>query len=258
MTRSALDRGARLRRGRGPAVLLLLGGLLAGCGGDGDGTGSDGGATATTAPSPTSSSPSPDGDGGGQDGGGQDDGGQDDGGQDDGGQDDGGQDDGGQDDGGQDDGGGAPQPPFPADTAPDTQQASADAFGNVTAIRIGRHDGFDRVVFEFHGTGTPGWDVRYTDEPARQGSGEAVDLEGDATLQVTVTGVGYPPDTGVDEYAGAQRLSARDTEQVTEVFFDGTFEGVTAALVGTASETPFRVYLLEDPARVVLEVADAS
>ncbi|WP_456935397.1 AMIN-like domain-containing (lipo)protein [Geodermatophilus sp. SYSU D00684] len=230
MHRTGPERTASARGPRTLAAVLLLGGLLAGCGGgDGDG---DGGATATASPSPTSPSPSPSPDGA-----------------------DGEQDDGGQDDGGQDDG--APQPPFPADTAPDTEEASADASGNVTAIRIGRHDGFDRVVFEFGGTGTPGWDVRYTDDPSRQGSGEPVELAGDATLQVTVTGVGYPPDTGVDEYAGPRRLAARDTEVVTEVYFDGTFEGVTAALVGTESEAPFRVHLLEDPARIVLEVADA-
>jgi hypothetical protein len=43
---------------------------------------------------------------------------------------------------------------------------------------------------------------------------------------------------------------------VTEVAFDATFEGSTVAFVGTSAKTPFRVYLLESPARVVVEVAD--
>ncbi|SEO84370.1 AMIN-like domain-containing (lipo)protein [Trujillonella endophytica] len=227
----ALPDGRTRNRARGVlVVVLLLGGLVA-CGGDDDGDGDDSGADAT--PSSSAAAPSPtDADG-----------------------DDGTGDDGGSDGG---DGTGSPQPPFPADTRPDTQDASGDALGNVTDIRIGRHEGYDRVVLEFEGTGTPGWDVRYTDQPARQGSGEPVDLAGEAALQVTVTGVGYPPDTGIVEYSGPPRLSAADTEVVTEVFFDGTFEGVTAVLAGTRAEVPFRVYLLEAPARIVIEVADPA
>ena len=53
-------------------------------------------------------------------------------------------------------------------------------------------------------------------------------------------------------------MSGAGTEVVVEVFFDGTFEGVTAVLFGTEAETPFRVYLLERPTRVDLGVADGS
>jgi hypothetical protein len=147
-------------------------------------------------------------------------------------------------------------PPFPADTSADTAESSSDARVTVRDIRIGRHDGFDRVVFEVGGTGTPGWDVRYVDEASSQGSGEPVDVAGEAVLQVTVTGAGYPDDTGVTEYPGPDPLSVADTEVVTEVAFDATFEGTTVAFIGTSATTPFRVYLLENPARVVVEVAD--
>lgn len=231
MTRSMLD-PVTVRGGARPALaaLLLLGGLLAGCGG---GSGDEAGGSATSSPAstspssagPSASSSSHDGDGNGHDGDGHD--------------------------------GGTAQPPFPANTQPDTQQASADAFGNITAIRIGHHDGYDSVVLEFGGRGTPGWDVRYVDHPTTQGSGAAVDLAGSATLQMAISGVGNPPDTGVQEYSGPRRFSAHDTDIVTEVYFDGTFEGTTVVFVGTGSATPFRVYLLSDPVRIVLEVADA-
>jgi ABC-type phosphate transport system substrate-binding protein len=147
-------------------------------------------------------------------------------------------------------------PPFPADTSADSSEQSADARVTVRDIRIGRHDGFDRVVFEVGGTGTPGWDVRYVDEASSQGSGEPIDVAGEAVLQVTVTGAGYPDDTGVTEYSEPDPLSVADTEVVTEVAFDATFEGTTVAFVGTSATTPFRVYLLEDPVRIVVEVAD--
>jgi hypothetical protein len=126
----------------------------------------------------------------------------------------------------------------------------------VTDLRIGRHDGFDRVVFETGGTGTPGWDVRYVDQATSQGSGDPVDVAGDAVLQVSITGAGYPFETGAEEYSGPSPLAVAGTEVVREVVFDATYEGTTVAFVGTTAQTPFRVYALENPGRVVVEVRD--
>jgi hypothetical protein len=160
------------------------------------------------------------------------------------------------DDGTADDGS-TDAPDFPGDAEPDTAEPSADAQVTVSDIRLGRHDGFDRVVFEVGGTGTPGWDVRYVDAASSQGSGDPVEVAGDAILQVTLTGAGYPYDTRVEEYSGGP-LTAADTEVVTEVVFDATYEGTTVAFVGTTGRMPFRVYALASPARVVVEVADAG
>ncbi|MGY1651195.1 AMIN-like domain-containing (lipo)protein [Geodermatophilus sp. SYSU D01119] len=146
---------------------------------------------------------------------------------------------------------------FPGDASPDTAAASAGAQVTVTGIRTGRHDGFDRVVLEADGTGTPGWDVRWVDAASSQGSGEPVAVAGGAVLQVALTGAGTPYDTGVDEYAGGP-VAGQGTANVTEVVFDATFEGTTVAFVGARAEAPFRVYLLQDPVRVVVEVADAG
>jgi hypothetical protein len=146
-------------------------------------------------------------------------------------------------------------PPFREDTGPATRDASDDALLSVTDIRVGRQDGFDRVVFEVSDTGTPGWDVRYVESASSQGSGTEVDVAGGAVLQVTITGTGYPHDTGAEEFSGAEPLVAPGTEAVTEVVWDHTFEGTSVAFVGTVEPRPFRVYLLEAPARIVLEVA---
>ncbi len=148
-------------------------------------------------------------------------------------------------------------PPFPANAEPDVQAASSGSFVTVSDIRLARQDGFDRVVFEVGGTGTPGWDVRYVDAASSQASGKPVDVAGAAILQVSLTGIGYPQDTGVEPYASTGPLSAPGTKSVTEVVVDSTFEGTTVVFVGTAARAPFRVYLLENPTRVVLEVADA-
>ena len=149
-------------------------------------------------------------------------------------------------------------PPFEGGTEPVTREASADALVTVSDIRTGRQDGYDRVVLELGGTGTPGWDVRYVEQVWSQGMGDPIEVAGDAVLQVTVTGAGYPFDTGVEEWAGPDPLPGNGTQTVTEVAWDATFEGTSVAVVGTTGEAPFRVYALEDPTRIVVEVADVG
>jgi hypothetical protein len=155
--------------------------------------------------------------------------------------------------------GGAGDEPFPADTAADTADPRGDQV-LFTGFRIGRQDGFDRVVWEFAGTGRPGWTAAYTDSPSRQGSGAPVDLPGEATLEVLISNVGIPGDVEVPEgttpYDGPPARAAAGTEVVTEVVVGGAFEGTHDAFVGIVDEAPFRVYLLSDPTRVVLEVQD--
>jgi hypothetical protein len=149
---------------------------------------------------------------------------------------------------------GTDAPPFPANTDPDTAAPSQDALVTVTGIRTGAHDGYDRVVFDVGGVGTPGWDVRYVTEATSQGSGAAVPVRGEAILQVTLSGVGYPTETGIEEVDGSAPLPGNGTDTVTEVVWDTTFEGTSVAFVGLAAQTPFRVYLLEGPTRVVVDV----
>ena len=149
-------------------------------------------------------------------------------------------------------------PDLPTGTEAATATASADALLTVRTVRLAAQDGFDRVVFELGGVGTPGWDVRYVDQPTAEGSGEPVAVAGEAVLQVGITGVGYPYDTGVEEYAPTGPLTAAGTTAVTEVVFAATYEGVTTAFIGSRDSRPFRVYALEDPARVVVEVAHSG
>jgi hypothetical protein len=146
-------------------------------------------------------------------------------------------------------------PSFPADAGPDTAEAVDPQGLTLTAVRTGSHDGYDRVVFEFAGSGTPGWQAEYVDGPTAQGSGDPVEVPGEATLQLSLNGVSYPYETGATEVARGP-LAAADTDAVQGLFYDGTFEGVAVAWVGTAAQTPFRVFALSNPSRVVVDVVD--
>jgi hypothetical protein len=149
----------------------------------------------------------------------------------------------------------AAAPAFPADTTADTAEASADAALTVTDVRVGHHDGFDRVVLEVGGTGTPGWRVEYVDAAVADPSDEPVDLAGDSVLRVTVEGTVLPYETGLTEAPIGAPLTAAGSTAVAEAVYLGAFEGQSQALVGVTGEPrPFRAYLLQDPVRVVVDV----
>ena len=153
--------------------------------------------------------------------------------------------------GGEEDGGGEP---FPGDTSADTADPVDPDGLTVTDVRIGAHDGFDRVVFDAGGQGTPGWTVEYVDDATAEGTGDPVDLEGPAYLRVVLTGITNPYEAA-DEERARGAIAAGGASAVTGAWFDGTFEGQSLAYIGTAAEQPFRVYALSGPTRVVVEVA---
>jgi hypothetical protein len=147
--------------------------------------------------------------------------------------------------------------PFPANTEPDLADPSDGALLTVTDIRVGQHDGYDRAVLELGGTGTPGWRVEYVDRPVGDGKGDVVDVDGDAYLQVMISGSGYPMDTGVEEYSEPNPVEGGGDGVIEEVRLLGVFEGYTQAFVGVDGEQrPFRVFALENPTRVVVDVRD--
>lgn len=144
--------------------------------------------------------------------------------------------------------------PFPADLAPDTADASAGAFLSPVNMRFGVHDGYDRVVLDLEGSGQPGWLSKYVDVPRAEGSGEPVALAGAAYLQTTVKGVVYPTEVGAKEYVGPMRFQPASAGVVEEVVYGAIFEGQAEVYIGLSSQQPFRVFLLENPARVVIDI----
>ncbi|UFU07826.1 AMIN-like domain-containing (lipo)protein [Ruania halotolerans] len=142
--------------------------------------------------------------------------------------------------------------PFPADTSTDIQEQDGEADLLLVDARTGAHEGFDRVVIDFEGSGTPGWTAEYVDEAFQDGSGHPITLEGDAVLEVRLEGTRYPEKT--DDYFSPTVLE-HEGEQVEQVDVGGTFEGYTQVVLGLDEPgAPFRVFSLTDPIRVVIDV----
>ncbi|HEU4812431.1 MAG TPA: hypothetical protein VFT00_09855 [Nocardioides sp.] len=150
-----------------------------------------------------------------------------------------------------DDGG----PAFPESTAAQTAENSGEWDLVLVDVRVGEHEGFDRIVLEFAGTGIPGWAVNYVDEAVLDGSGEAVALGGEAVLDIYASGTTYPgPEE--DYYGGPTQFEPENGGNVSDVYVAGTFEGDTQVLAGIDGDrVPFRVFALADPSRLVVDVA---
>jgi hypothetical protein len=132
-------------------------------------------------------------------------------------------------------------------------EASADALLTVSGVRLGTHTGYDRVVVDLGGTGTPGWHVERSATAAEDPTGTAVDLGGEGVLTVYVTGLGYPSDTGVEELTPGTQGAGGTVVTGTE--YSGTFEAQAQVFLGlTDPEAPYRVFLLQDPLRLVVDV----
>jgi hypothetical protein len=119
-------------------------------------------------------------------------------------------------------------------------------------VRVAAQEGFDRVVFEYEGDGVPGYQFSYQSEVSQQASGDPVDLPGATGLSGMIRTI----DWGSDEnYTRPKRVSAAGTRSVTEVDVGVLFEGDQDPYIGVTEEKPYRVTVLADPTRIVVDVA---
>jgi hypothetical protein len=135
---------------------------------------------------------------------------------------------------------------------------TSDRTGLLEHVAIGRHEGFDRIVFRFR-TVLPGYRITYVDPPLiEDGSGARVDVEGSAFVLVRMepaSGFDLETAEGVMVYTGPRRLSGTDagTSVVREVVRTGDFEAVLSWAVGLSDRVDYRVTKLQDPPRLVVD-----
>ena len=134
----------------------------------------------------------------------------------------------------------------PTQTAPVTAGPTGPGPALLTGVRVGRHDTYDRTVFDFTG-GTPGYRVEYA-PLYTEGRGDLVHLEGAQTLAIHFHPAHAP---NVDM---SQVLTPR-FPTLRQVKFGGDFEGYVSAGLGLADRVGFRVFTLANPYRVVVDVA---
>jgi ABC-type amino acid transport substrate-binding protein len=147
----------------------------------------------------------------------------------------------------------------PTDWGIDAKTEPGSTSATLTDVRAGQHDCYDRLVIDIDGDAA-GFDVRYVDAVAEEGSGEPVELRGSAFLQVIVRAPAYDPTTGEETYSfsdGEEIVNVSGFESFRQVAWAGSFEGQTVIGLGVESRLPFQVFSLDGPgdgSRVVVDV----
>ncbi len=123
----------------------------------------------------------------------------------------------------------------------------------LTDVRVGSHDGYDRIVFEFE-EGLPELEVARTSPPLlADGSGMELDVDGEAFLQITLRGGTKQTESGESSYDGPREFTP-GSDGLVELEEGGDFEAVSTWYAGLDEEACVRGFALDGPPRIVIDV----
>jgi hypothetical protein len=150
---------------------------------------------------------------------------------------------------------GAVAGPAASPASPATSASTADRppVPTLVDIRAAHHPGFDRIVFEFAGGLPDTHRVRYVRRIIADASGRPVRVAGRARLRVVFS----PADNHDASGPTTRRRTTYDLPNIMTAVRAGDFEAVTTYGIGLAKRTPFEVFTLRGPARVVIDVKAA-
>lgn len=149
-------------------------------------------------------------------------------------------------------------PPVTPPTPPGTDLpafACADASGgktgvaNFTAARVGAQTGYDRFVMQFDSI-VPTYSVKRLTSPTftMGASGQPVTLAGTAGVEVKVHSA-----TGGTSFTGSTDILTPNNPVIKEARQTQDFEGYVSWGVGVSQLTCMRVFVLDNPARLVVD-----
>ncbi|GAA2154036.1 hypothetical protein GCM10009844_39300 [Nocardioides koreensis] len=121
----------------------------------------------------------------------------------------------------------------------------------LVGVRAAHHAGFDRVVLDFRGGLPSSVRAHYVKRLIADGSGKKVRIAGRAILSVRLEPADAHDASGS---ATAPRRVAFPLPNVMTAVRAGDFEAVTTYGIGLAKRTPFHVFTLQDPDRVVVDI----
>ena len=147
-------------------------------------------------------------------------------------------------------------PPLSGDASTERREAEPSGEGLLTTtdVRVGTHDGFDRVTFELAGDSQVGWFIGYEDDPRQDGSGFEVEVAGNTTLEVRLLSIAMPGDGPEGAELFMDDVAGPPGGVILEVVNDNVFEGHHTFFIGLDEELPYRVARLDDPQRVVIDL----
>ena len=144
----------------------------------------------------------------------------------------------------------APGTNLPDFTCADFTGGKTSAAANFTAARAGEQQGYDRFVLQFDAV-VPKYTVKRQAGPAftQSPSGQSVTLSGTSGVLVTVGSV-----TGNATFTGSTDLIHPEFQVLKEARQLQDYEGTVQWGLGLAKPTCMRVFVLGDPARLVVDL----
>ena len=142
-------------------------------------------------------------------------------------------------------------PPFAC--TPTVDIPSTTDHTQITDVRVGTHDGYDRVVFEF-AAGIPEVRIEGVLPPLyADGSGLEMDVAGSAFMKVTMHGATKMTPSGGSSYAGPTNFEP-DFDRLVQLIEGGDFEAVSSWYLGLDGGACIRVLTLAAPSRLVIDI----
>jgi hypothetical protein len=142
-------------------------------------------------------------------------------------------------------------PPFVC--TPSASVASTTDRAQITDVRVGTHDGYDRVVFEF-AAGIPDAVIEGVLPPFyADPSGLELPVSGTAFLRITMHGASRMSPEGSVTYGGSTTFEP-GFNRLVELIEGGDFEAVSTWYLGLEGAGCYRVLTLADPSRLVIDV----
>lgn len=149
--------------------------------------------------------------------------------------------------------GGRPPKPFDGTAGIVEERRDGSKPALLRDVRTGRHDGYDRVVFEFAAAPLPGYHLEYIDKPVRKcGSGDPTALAGDGWLEIRFTPADAHTPKGEPTVRDRERTLTLGVMRELELTCD--FEATTTWVVGVSSPNRYRVVELADPPRIAVDI----
>jgi len=146
----------------------------------------------------------------------------------------------------------------PFDCGATAQLPATTSRAQISDVRVGSHGsgetGYDRIVFEFQGSGVPDFTLKQGSPPfTKDPSGLPLNVQGSRFLVIVMHGgTGVTPE-GQVTYSGPTDFKP-GFPALTELIQAGDFEAVSEWVVGMNGPSCHRLFVLTNPTRVVIDL----
>jgi hypothetical protein len=144
--------------------------------------------------------------------------------------------------------------PFPGTTDDQAAEGHAETTVHLRLVSVTHEEGVDRVIFQFLGGATPDVQAYYVEQPTQDGSGDPVDVDGEAFLMVRfepASVVDMRGETPTRTDGGRDRVTG-EAADVVEVVRAGDYEAVLTWAVGLTKKDPFVIRVIPDQFMVAI------